>query len=269
SPRGKFRSEEETGESQAEVIQGVSEGELLQTLNKLVEENKPGIARIVSNLAFVSERLTQTDNVLGALINDAGTGSNLAQMAADIADSANHLQRIMKRIDQGDGVLGELVVKKSALHDNVNSAVANLNGSLDEAHTMLLRANEGKSALGVLVSEDPEVTAAAHNIVHDISVVTSDVAAGKGSLGQLVKDDRLYNGLASTSENIAVITSNIRESRSAVGVLFNDEGSGTAIKSTLEHLDSISRSVDQGNGAFGMVVKDQLFRDRVARIFTE
>jgi hypothetical protein len=84
-----------------------------------------------------------------------------------------------------------------------------------------------------------------------------------------IRDRKFYDGAAATAENLGVITSNITTSKSAVGVLFNDDETGTAIKSTLNHLDSIAASVDDGKGAFGLVVKDQLFRDRVARIFTE
>lgn len=269
--RGAFLSEEESKAKnmEPEVIQGTAEGELLQTLNRLVDENRPGIARIVSNLAFVSDRLTQTDNVIGALINDNGTGSTLKTMADDLAYSVDSIQKILKRIEKGKGVVGELVAEKSPLHDNLNGAVEHMNGALDQMHVMLLNANQGKSALGVLVSDDPYVSADARSMVHDISLVTSDVAAGHGSLGKFLKDDKFYDGAAATAENIAVITSNITHSKSAVGVLLNDDDTGTAIKSTLGHLDSIAQSVDRGEGAFGLVVKDQQFRDRVARIFTE
>lgn len=271
SPRGKFASEEESKaqKQDPEVIIGTAEGELLQTLNKLVDENRPGIAKIVSNLAFVSERLTQKDSVIGALINDQGTGSLLADMADDLARSTQSIQRILSRIEKGEGIAGELVAKKSALHDNLNGAVEHMNGALREANVILTTANQGKSALGVLVSEDPYVSADARAIVHDISVVTSDVASGSGSLGKFLRDDRFYNGAAATAENLGVITSNIVTSKSALGVFLNDEGTGTAIKSTLGHLESISQSVDKGDGALGLVIKNQLFRDRVARIFTE
>jgi ABC-type transporter Mla subunit MlaD len=269
SPRGKFASEEETGADKAEVIIGVAEGELLTTLNNLVAENRPGIARIVSNLAFVSTRLTQTNNVIGALINDPGTGSLLVDMANDLARSANSINLILERIEKGQGVVGELVAKRSDLHDNLNSAVKNLNGVFSQADQMLATANRGESALGVFVSEDPRVSADARAIVRDIAIVTSDVAAGRGSLGKFIRDDRFYDGAAATAENLAVITSNVTTGESAVGVLFNDVGTGTAIKSTLSHLDSIAQAVDEGKGAFGLVVRDQAFRDRVARIFTE
>ena len=270
-PRGKFSSEEETSAQklEPEVIQGTAEGELLQTLNKLVDENRPGIAKIVSNLAFVSERLTQEDSVIGALINSKGVGSLLADMADDLAYSAKSIQKILARIERGEGIAGELVSKNSALHDNVNGAVKHMNGALREANVILANANEGKSALGVVVADDPLVSRHAKAIVEDISYVTSDVRHGVGSLGKFIRDDRFYNGAADTLENVAVITSNMKAGKSAVGVLFNDEGTGTAIKSTLSHLDAISQSVDEGKGAFGLVIKDQVFRDRVARIFTE
>jgi phospholipid/cholesterol/gamma-HCH transport system substrate-binding protein len=272
SERGEYTTEEDAKAKKLQgpdIIPGHAEGELLQTLNQLVEDNKANVKKIVDNLAYVSDRLTKTDSVIGALLNDPGTGSMISDMADQLARTGKALNNIMTRIEHGEGIAGELVAKKSALHDNLNAAVEHANGALGEAQTMLATANKGRSAVGVLVSDDEYVTADAKHIVRDISLVTSDVAAGKGSLGLLVKDDRLYNGAASTAENLAAISSNIVTSRSAIGVLLNDQDTGTAIKSTLRNLDSISRSVDEGKGAFGLVVKDQQFRDRIQRIFTE
>ncbi len=270
-PRGKFSSEEESQaqKQEPEVIQGTAEGELLQTLNKLVDENRPGIAKIVSNLAFVSERLTQSDSIIGALLNDQATGSSLSTMATDLGYATSAIATILRRIERGEGIAGELVAKKSDLHDNLNGAVKHMNGALMEANIILTNANAGKSALGVIVSDNPEVSGYTAHIVEDISKVTSDVAAGNGSLGKFIKDPKFYDGAAATAENLGVITGNIKDSKSAVGVLLNDEGTGTSVKNTLNHLDAISRSVDKGEGAFGLVVKDTLFRDRVSRIFTE
>jgi ABC-type transporter Mla subunit MlaD len=273
STQGAYLSEEQCkddAEKKANTISGTAEGELLQTLTQLVDENRPGIKKIVKNLETVSQHLTETDNVIGALINDTGTGSLLKDAAGDLADTARNLNKIVARIEAGKGIAGELVVEQSDLHENVNAAAKSARSALDSADQILANANQGKSALGVFVSADnPEVTADMKSIVHDVSVVTSDVAAGKGTLGMLVKDSRLYEGATATAENLGKITSNITKNESAAGVLLNDPETGAKLRSTVSHVESIAGSVDQGNGALGMLIKDNEFRDRVARIFTE
>ena len=257
-------------EKEKNTIRGTAEGELLQTLNALVDENRPGIKKIVKNLETVSQHLTETDNVIGALINDKATGSLLQDTAGNLAETSRNLNEIVARINAGKGIAGELVVEQSSLHDNVNAAAASAKGALASADQILAHANEGKSALGVFVSADnPEVTSDMKSIIHDVSVVTSDVAAGKGTLGLLVKDKRLYEGAAATAENLGKITENITKNESAAGVLLNDPETGEKVRSTLSHVESISGSVDKGQGALGMLIKDNEFRDRVARIFTE
>ncbi|MBI3724986.1 MCE family protein [bacterium] len=274
-PRGKHVSLEEAksmnmSDTQVMII-GTAEGELLQTLNALVEENKPGIARIVSNLATVSDKLTKTDNVLGSLINDSEVATNLQQMSSNLNSTASRLENIVARIDRGDGVIGELVARKSRLHDNLNGAAENANYALGEANVMLSNANKGKSAIGVLVSDDPVVTADAKTIVRGVASIASDVAAGRGTLGKLVKDDRLYDKAADTFDNVASITSRVASpgTESVAAVLLTDPDAGKHVRSTLEHLDQIASSVDRGEGALGLIMKDPEFRDRVNRIFKE
>ncbi len=253
------------------TIEGKAEGELLQTLTALVEENRPGIAKIVSNLATVSDKLTKTDNVLGSLINDSEVAMNLQQMSSNLNSTASRLDNIVSRIDRGEGVVGELVARKSRLHDNLNGAVENANYALGEANVMLANANAGRSAAGVFLSDDPAVSADARQIVHGVASIASDVSAGKGTLGKLVKDDRLYDGAASTAENLAVITSRVAspESQSVAGVLLSDHETGKHVRSTLDHLDHIATNVSEGKGALGLVVSDEEFANRLKRIFIE
>src|SRR5262245_32125557 len=122
SPKGKFVSVEEArsqgltidakdDKSRLQPIGGVAEGELLSTLNEIVENNKEKVNHIVSNLEVVSSNLANPDGgVVGKLINDPGAAVKMDEITNQLHESVESLNTILGRLRDGQGVLGELTV---------------------------------------------------------------------------------------------------------------------------------------------------------------
>jgi phospholipid/cholesterol/gamma-HCH transport system substrate-binding protein len=250
-------------------IQGDSEGELLQTLNRLVEDNRESVNRIVNNLDTVSKQLTKTDNILGYLINSQEGQRRIDGVVTSMNSSAQRLERIMANIESGQGVIGGLVAEKSELGTDVTLTVASARSAFTSASNILRRADEGKSGIGVLVSEDPTVSSATRGIVADVKTITGRIAEGKGTLGKLSTDDRLYQGAASTAENLAVITERVQKGHGVFGVL-TEEKAGDDVRAILGNVADISRAVnDPQAGTLGLLVHDDVLRNRISRIGQE
>ncbi len=249
-----------------DVISGEAEGELLQTLNELVEENKAAVKEIVNNVKHVSQQLTQTDNILGYLVNDQDGASKIRGVAEGMSNAALRLDRIMARVEAGEGVVGGLLQDESDLHQDFEGAVDAGRESLQSLSTILKRADEGHSAVGALVDENRHMANSVRGIVEDVKYVSGEVAGGRGTLGKLVEDDRLYEGAASTAENLSSITKKIDEEKGLMGVLLTEEA-GENARETLDHLASITRAIDDPKaGTIGLLVHDDALRGRLARI---
>ncbi|MBL4847426.1 MAG: MCE family protein [Planctomycetes bacterium] len=252
-----------------DVIQGKAQGELLQTLNTLVETNTDSVTAILTNLEIVSEQLTKDNSALGYLINSEEGGEHLSKVASSMSSAAQRLDRILERVEDGDGIVGGMLQEGSPLEEDLNGAMKAGRGALENVGAIVARADRGESALGVFVSDDPEITAATRGIVTDVKTVTGTVAEGKGSLGKLVHDDRLYEGAAGTAENLESITSKVDEGQGLLGVLLEEE-SGENARQSLEHLASITGAIDDPQGGtLGLLVHDQSLRDRLVRVSEE
>lgn len=253
-----------------QAIQGEAEGELLQTLNALVEENRKSVKQIVDNLTHVSKQLTKTDNALGYLLNSEEGGQNLATVGQKLSSSAQRVDRILSRVESGEGVIGGLLKNESKLHKNVDGAVEAGKDSLQSLSRILKDAEDGESALGVLVSDnDPRITQATRGIVSDVKTITGRISEGQGTLGKLSKDDRLYEGFAGTGENLKSITKKIDSGKGLLAVLLEKE-SGDNARKTLKNLASITDAVnDPEAGAIGLLINDRKLRRRIARITEE
>lgn len=259
-------------EAAAVVISGEAEGELLQTLNELVETNKDNVKKIVDNLALVSERLTKTDSVIGYLVNEPKGAEKLDAIATHLSSASGRIDRILERVEKGEGVIGGLVDERSRLTREVNDAVTAGRGALESADRILARADRGESALGVLVSDrDPKVKEDLTGIVGDVKVITGAIADedSGGSLSKLLHDGQLYDGFAATGTNLASITRKVDDGHGLLGVL-SEEQAGDDARATLRHLASITAAVDDPEaGALGLLVHDDALRGRVGRVVEE
>lgn len=253
----------------ADAIQGTAQGELLQTLNDLVEKNSGSVTTILTNLSKVSDQLTQENNALGYLINSEEGGEHLSRVAQGMSSSAQRLDRILGRVEEGEGIVGGMLQEGSPLEEDLNGAMKAGREALEDVGQIVSRADRGESALGVFVADDPEITAATRGIVTDVKTVTGTVAEGKGTLGKVVHDDRLYEGAAATAENLESITAKVDSGKGLLGVLLEDESGDNARKS-LEHLASITGAIDDPQGGtLGLLVHDQALRDRLVRVSEE
>lgn len=270
-PRGTYAAYTR-GMSDAEANQvailGVAEGELLQTLNELIEDNDDNIGQIVENIKVVTDQLTRTNNVLGYLINDQAASRKLSSITDNLESAAKRVNRIVTRVDEGQGLAGALTRDDTALSQNLAGAIEAGKGALEHGEAILERADKGESALGVLVSAEPGPADDVRGIVRDVKHVTGEVARTEdgGTLSKLVHDDRLYEGAAETAQNLSSITHRVDEGKGLLGVLL-EERTGDNARETLDHLASITRAVDDPKGGtLGMIVHDQELRKRVGRI---
>lgn len=253
----------------ADIIQGEAEGELLQTLNALVEENRDNVARIITNLTLVSEQLTQTDSILGYLINSEEGRDRIKGVVDGMSSSADRLDIILARVERGQGVIGGLVTPDTPLGRDVEATVASARSAFGSASSILERADEGESALGVIVGKDQDAAGAVRAIVQDVSVITSRIAAGEGTLGKLVHDDALYDAATGTMQNVETITQRMEDGDGVLGVL-SERQAGDDVRAILSHTASITKAVDDPQaGMLGLLVHDDALRGRISRIAEE
>ena len=111
------------------------------------------------------------------------------------------------------------------------------------------------SALGVFSGfgdEQESIT----KIVGNLDIVLEDLAAGKGTLGKLIKDDTLYNETTVAMENLKDITTKLSDSEGTFGKLVNDDELYVQATEAAEQLNQIFTKVNDGQGTLGKLVND-------------
>lgn len=93
--------------------------------------------------------------------------------------------------------------------------------------------------------------------VAGIKGMTEEVASGKGTLGQLINDETLYNELQEIMNNLQDVSGRLARGEGTVGkLLSSDEQLYQDLTATMSNIRSITENISEGGGTLGRLVSD-------------
>jgi phospholipid/cholesterol/gamma-HCH transport system substrate-binding protein len=102
--------------------------------------------------------------------------------------------------------------------------------------------------------------------IANVKNVSSQIAAGQGTIGRMIYDETLYTTALSTVSNLQdtanavhLAVNNISSGQGTIGKLLTDETLYHATTSSMTNLNSILKKVNQGDGSVGKLVNSQDF----------
>ena len=104
-----------------------------------------------------------------------------------------------------------------------------------------------------------DVATQASEGVEELTKLIHDVRTGRGTIGQLMTNDRLYVELQQFAATADAVTRNIRDGRGSIGRLVNDPKVAQSLEGSLKNLEDMTRQINAGEGSFGKLVKDDAF----------
>ncbi len=165
--------------------------DMVQTLNRTVQDNNEDVTRIIANFSDFSARLKEigddnTEDIRVTIANARKVSESLENLLAGIS-------RITEKINRGEGTLGRLVNEEQTL-ENLNSALASLKDITEKI-------NRGQGTLGRLVNDDGTVDKIDTALL-SITQVSEKINRGEGTLGRLLNDEETVENLNSTLTGI-------------------------------------------------------------------
>ncbi|HAR97291.1 MAG TPA: hypothetical protein DCR97_15215 [Deltaproteobacteria bacterium] len=89
-----------------------------------------------------------------------------------------------------------------------------------------------------------------------VNEIVQGVKEGKGTLGLLVKDDKLYKDASQTVASLQSISSDINQGKGSLGMLMKDDSLYLDAKETVKNLRDMTDGINRGEGTLGKLVKD-------------
>ena len=104
-----------------------------------------------------------------------------------------------------------------------------------------------------------DVAGQASQGIEELSGLLHDMRQGKGTVGKLMTDERLYNDLQQFVASAGELTRGIRDGRGTMGKLMNDPKAANALEAALTNMQRITEQINAGQGSLGKLMKDDAF----------
>jgi phospholipid/cholesterol/gamma-HCH transport system substrate-binding protein len=217
------------GQSFVSLDFGTAAGKQLdndQFVNTIEQPDFGAILQKLENVATGVENLTKSftgdkiDNLLGPFTDF------LKQNSAPLTATISNLNSASAQIASGKGTVGKLIFDDSPtnLYNTALATVSNLQTTGDEIKITLADARK----------------------------ILDGVNAGEGSLGKLVKDEKLYLETTASMTNLKEILQKINGGQGTVGKLINDQEFYKNAKFTLQKLDKATEELED-SGPLGVL----------------
>jgi len=104
-----------------------------------------------------------------------------------------------------------------------------------------------------------DVAAQAQESVAEVTKLVTDIRTGKGTVGKLITDERLYNDLQQFAASAGELTRGIRDGRGTLGKLVTDPTTANALQASLANIQQMTEQINAGQGSLGKLMKDDAF----------
>jgi phospholipid/cholesterol/gamma-HCH transport system substrate-binding protein len=109
-----------------------------------------------------------------------------------------------------------------------------------------------------------DITDQASKGVEEVTGLIQDIRAGRGTVGKLMTDDRLYVELQQFVASANDLTNGIRRGQGTIGKLLKDPKAAESLEASLKNIEEITRQVNSGQGSLGKLMKDDAFANSLA-----
>jgi phospholipid/cholesterol/gamma-HCH transport system substrate-binding protein len=125
-------------------------------------------------------------------------------LSRDVESSMKSLKVVLGRVEDGKGVAGQLVAENSEMQ-------ADLKASMTAVRKILERIEHGDGTIGKLVADDATLYSDLSEAVASFRNIAARIDKGEGTIGRFVTDDTLYNEVEATVGEIRATIDDFRE----------------------------------------------------------
>lgn len=171
-------------------------------------------------------------------------------------------------LEDGDTLQAAPALSYEELLGQAADAVQSLVRLSRDLTATLERVAAGEGSLGQLLVDDA-LYAGLVDLNANLNEVLGPVVAGEGTLGRLLRDDTLYRRLSTATARLDSMTAGVVEGEGSLGRLLRSDTLYLALASSAARADSLLAAIERGDGSIGQLVTDERLYEELLRTIVD
>ena len=126
-----------------------------------------------------------------------------------------------------------------------------------------------KADIAQVVQNTNDVIVNLRTLSSQLEQITTQIQAGKGSMGKLIYDQTLYNKLDASATSVQTLVDQVQHGEGTLGKLISDETLYNRSVATLDRLNQVIDDVQHGKGSLAKFISDPSAYDNLNRLMSE
>jgi phospholipid/cholesterol/gamma-HCH transport system substrate-binding protein len=156
---------------------------------------------------------------------------------------------------------------KPGLESGPLGGLASASAGLETATQMLADLRAGRGTIGQLITNDA-LYQDLNRLVQSATDVTNALNSGRGTIGELMKDPAAYRALRTSLENLQDVTGRLQSGTGPLARLLNDDAMGRSLAGSVSGLEAVTGRMSRGEGTMGRLLTDRELYDRFTSLAT-
>lgn len=169
---------------------------------------------------------------------------------------------------EGDTLAAAPALSYEELLAQAADAVQSLIGLSNDLTATLGRVAAGEGSLGQLLVDDA-LYGSLVALNENLNRVIAPVADGRGALGRLLTDDELYERMVGATARLDSVTAIIADGQGTLGRLVSSDSLYLALASSAGRADSLLAAIESGEGSVGRLVTDERMYEELLRTIVD
>jgi phospholipid/cholesterol/gamma-HCH transport system substrate-binding protein len=213
----------------------------------------------VEELEFIDERVEVTISVRRDMAPRITSGSVASLGSVSLLGEA--------AVDITASTAGEQIpewgyVRSAPAAGSISDVATRASAGLDELTLLLRDVRAGRGTLGQLITDDA-VYQELSGLLSAAEAVAQNINQGRGTIGRLMTNPAMAQSLEASMEDLAAVTQRIRSGEGTLGRLLTEDTLATSLTATTTNLDAITGRLNRGEGTLGQLATNRELFDRL------
>jgi phospholipid/cholesterol/gamma-HCH transport system substrate-binding protein len=195
----------------------------------------------------------ETPNIQDVVKASQGTIESLNVILAKLNSVVDNLQ-------SGQGSFGQLLTNPELYNKFVATA--------DEIDKMAVKLNSPNNSVGKFMNDDAQMYDRVNDSVGKLDSIASDLQAGKGSAGAILKDPAIADNLKQSLIHLNSILADADAGKGGLGLLVKDPVFAKNLSDSLNQVDALFAGINAGKGTIGKLATDQAMYTNINTLLT-